>query len=176
MCRIPKLKFAKQVWSNSVIRKKKITNQKQKDKETQIDAIDIWKKRKKIMIIFFLDIFFWDIFFWDILGIFFLMSETLNQTLNNPPIYKKMIFFFHFTFVCIWTPFLLPHKLFFLHEFFFYKLSAINIKLNIRMQNNWFNQRKIKNKANKPEHKKTKIKNIRIRTWTQELIIKESKW
>ena len=118
MCRIPKLKFAKQVWSNSVIRKKKITNQKQKDKETQIDAIDIWKKRKKNNDNFF----FWIFFFWDILGIFFLMSETLNQTLNNPPIYikKKRIFFFFSVHLCLYmNSFLSSSQTFFFARNFF---------------------------------------------------------
>ena len=109
--------------------KKKITNQKQKDKENSNRCNRLWKKRKKRIIILF----------GDILGILFLISETLNQTLNKPPIKNN----------------------------FFYKPSTIKRKLNFRMQNNWLNQRKNKNKANKQEHKnkeqehKNKNKNTR---------------
>ena len=63
--------------------KKKITNQKQKDKENSNRCNRHMKEEKKKRII---------IFFGDILGILFLISETLNQTLNKPPI-KKINFF-----------------------------------------------------------------------------------
>ena len=78
--------------------KKKITNQKQKDKENSNRCNRHMKEEKKKIILF-----------GDILGILFLISETLNQTLNKPPIKKIK---------------------------FFYKPSTIKTKLNFRMQNN----------------------------------------
>ena len=62
--------------------KKKITNQKQKDKENSNRCNTHMKEEKKKN----------NNFFGDILGILFLISETLNQTLNKPPI-KKINFF-----------------------------------------------------------------------------------
>ena len=58
--------------------RKKITNQKQKDKKNSNRCNRHMKEEKKKN----------NNFFGDILGILVLISETLNQTLNKPPIKK----------------------------------------------------------------------------------------